>query len=821
MLTKYVLHIQNRSYELGPEDLKNWDEIRLCFVRASVFGGVVRSLTSQFEFVNNAYDLVLDTFMKERYNTVASVEVKTINDWWIYETMFICEIDFSSITWNDYVLKVNCLDSSLSAMIKAGKSITYEFEVGTDINKSTPFLFNRIPMIETLKYQVIGESNDNDSSMKITAPAHKLIRPYVGITSEEVVVNGKLSAYGDQTGDTDSYLLVADDDVSVKIHAGFAFDRINGYKDISVGIYLYKTDTSGQDTKLNALGATWAMSQYVGEFVNSSDLPALGDLAIGSFASVAGIAWAFQPTVINGQNTFAWVCTEMRLEDYVMQMDIRTFSVDLKAGEKLWVGVEMTPWNWEYNGELWVKILRQEIKISWEGKGAAVTIDTVNPKDLCEKILERICTGKLIASVDISEYDDRIANTCLLSAECIRGLSRAKIYSSFNDFANWMETVFGYVYYLGPRVKAQFNRIQEYSLEWPISAADHLLHTMCPDGHGNQIVMIKGTPYFAVLGDDYNADGSLNFYTKWAGSELYNDTETGKARLDTLFYGENYKNGCYFDSDYTLNQYEGDVIRGLYDTQTVHFVHRSELFQPNAGIKQLANAVDVKVSVDSGSIYSSITIGYDKKDYESINGRDEFNFCNTYSTGCTSFEKELTLKSKYRADSYGIEFTAQKRGEDTTDSTSDKDVFFVLCKFDGTKLIPDQTAKIENTLSQDVFNGAFSPMACVKANEGYIGLQASAMTLVFTSSMGNSDIVINGQELKGNIEVSKPLATNLILEFYHGDVDYRVNPDDIIEVSSHGIIYRGFLKEADYKVAREESVKYKLIIKEIIKDEGW
>lgn len=174
MLTKYVLHIQNRSYELGPEDLKNWDEIIFCFIRASGFGGVTRSLTSQFEFVNDAYDLLLDAFIKDRYNTIASVEIKTINDRWIYETMFICEIDFSTITWNDYVLKVNCLDNNLSAMIKAGKSIIYEFEVGTEINQSTPFQFNRIPMIETLVYQVIGENNDNDSSIKITAPLTSL-----------------------------------------------------------------------------------------------------------------------------------------------------------------------------------------------------------------------------------------------------------------------------------------------------------------------------------------------------------------------------------------------------------------------------------------------------------------------------------------------------------------------------------------------------------------------------------------------------------------------------------------------------------------------
>lgn len=818
MLAKFVLHIQNRSYELGDDDLKNWSDVLFSFKRPG-YGGIIRSFTSQFEFVNNAYSLILDAFMKDRYNTVASVEVKTMNSVWIYETLFTCEIDFSTITWDDYIVRVNCVDSSLAAMIKSGKSATYEFEVGTDIKQSAPFLFDRISMIETLAYQIIGESDDNDSYMKIIAPAHRLTKPYVGVVSEEVAVNGKLSEYGDQDGDTDSYLLVANDDISVKFHAGFAFDRINGYKDISVGVYLYKTDTEGKDIKLNVLGATWAASQYVGEFTNSSELPELGDMAIGSFASVSGIAWVFQPTVINGQNTFAWVCSEMRLQDYIMQIDIHEFTVDMKAGEKLWIGVEMTPWNWEYNGDLWITILRQEIKISWEGKGPAVTIDTIKPKDLCEKILERICMKKIAVNVDISECDDRLANTYLLPAESIRGISGAKIYSSFNDFANWMETVFGYTYYLGPCVKAQFKRTQEYSLVWHISKTDHLIHSMCPGEHGMQVVNIEGTPYFAVLGNDYNSDGSHNFYAKWDGSELYNDPETGKARLDTLFYDESYKSGCYFDSEYNLCPFEDNIDRGICDTQAIYFVHRSELFNSDAEERQLTNTVNVRVGVDDDHVYSSVTIGYDKKDYESINGRDEFNFSNTYTTGCNLSGKELTLKSKYRADSYGIEFTAQKRGEETTDSTSDKDVFFALCKFDDKNLIPDRTAKIENTLSQDVFNGAFSPMACVKANEGYIGLQAPSMTLTFASSTGNSNIAINGQELKGNIEISKPLATNLTLEFLHDDINYQVNPSDIIEIRSRGIIYRGFLKDADYKVARAESVKYELIIKEILKDD--
>jgi len=43
-------------------------------------------------------------------------------------------------------------------------------------------------------------------------------------------------------------------------------------------------------------------------------------------------------------------------------------------------------------------------------------------------------------------------------------------------------------------------------------------------------------------------------------------------------------------------------------------------------------AEDLSYSVDTGVIYSSVNIGYDSKDYDSINGRDEFNFNNTYTT---------------------------------------------------------------------------------------------------------------------------------------------------------------------------------------------
>lgn len=61
-----------------------------------------------------------------------------------------------------------------------------------------------------------------------------------------------------------------------------------------------------------------------------------------------------------------------------------------------------------------------------------------------------------------------------------------------------------------------------------------------------------------------------------------------------------------------------------------------------------------------------------------MNGRDEFRFTTEYTTGIDITDNVLELISPYRADVYGIEFLSQKRGQDTTDSESDNDVFLFV-----------------------------------------------------------------------------------------------------------------------------------------------
>ena len=96
---------------------------------------------------------------------------------------------------------------------------------------------------------------------------------------------------------------------------------------------------------------------------------------------------------------------------------------------------------------------------SWNDLGDPVNIDVISPLKLLSRLLESIsanseriyCSIKPTIRTYISnaftEKDNwRLNGSRLVAAESIRNFEKAKIYSSFSKFCEWMETVFGYVY---------------------------------------------------------------------------------------------------------------------------------------------------------------------------------------------------------------------------------------------------------------------------------------------------------------------------------------------------------------------------------------
>lgn len=712
MLTKFILKINGGSYELRDDDLKNWADV-ICSYKRSDYGGVVRSFTSQFEFVNHAYDLLMKAYIGNRYNTKAIIEVLTMNSNWMYVKRFSCPLDFSTISWEGRILKINAVDNSLSAMIKANKGTKYEFVVGTDILPDKTLKFDRIPMLENLTYEFTkGESYDDSAGLRVEL--HPGENPWIGNVGSEISINQAINWNDDQTEDSDSYLFKALKNISVSFDYEMIWrsDYVSQY---GVNIVLC-VRRNGSDTYTpisnpnNSMGSSLiaaitnkARKQVPsdgGEFTNPGTLfSQYPNPTEGQWALVTGIVFYARST--DGGTTFHWENSLKTREEYFTETRSGKLKLNLQVDDEVYIKsiFSVTP---PIQTVAEFRLLHSRLTFEWLTRGNKVEIPVIKPQTVATALLKRI-SGATTSAI-ISDFDKRLANTYIMAAESARGLDGAKFYSSFNEFADWMSAVFGYVYYI-----------------------------------------------------ENSTDDNQN---------------------------------------------------------TVHFVHRSELLSGNADVRTIKNCRDVKYSVDSGSIYSSVTVGYDKKDYDGINGRDEFNFNNTYSTGCTVSEKKLSLLSKYRADGYGIEFAVQKRSEDTTDTDSDKDVFFVLCN--GTAdLTIDRSAKIENALSNYVFNGAFSPMACVKANAGFIGLQADELTLTFASSTGNSSIVINNVAMSDNIELDTPLATCGELEFITDEVNDITNINELIEVIDCGVTYTGFISDVDVKYARVEAAKYKLIVKEV------
>jgi hypothetical protein len=253
----------------------------------------------------------------------------------------------------------------------------------------------------------------------------------------------------------------------------------------------------------------------------------------------------------------------------------------------------------------------------------------------------------------------------------------------------------------------------------------------------------------------------------------------------------------------------------------VTFIHRYALFD-NYVVKDLSDQInDYEYSVNSSLINTSVKVGYDKQDYDSINGRDEFRFTNEFSTGLKLTDNTLSFISPYRADAYGIEFLVQKRGEDTTDNDSDNDVFIVGCQYatsaeNGNLLLdrPYSSSQLLGLISPDtMFNIEYSPRFMLEANKAYIG--ACTNMLKFTSSDGNSDVSIDGVKEADDFPIDNRLFTVGEVDVETSEVDIPSNLSGLISFDHNGETIHGYIKEMKINVGKAESIKYSLIVKEI------
>lgn len=248
----------------------------------------------------------------------------------------------------------------------------------------------------------------------------------------------------------------------------------------------------------------------------------------------------------------------------------------------------------------------------------------------------------------------------------------------------------------------------------------------------------------------------------------------------------------------------------------VRFMHRDMMYTMS-GIRKVSRMSGFSYSVSDSRIYSSVRIGYDRQDYDlGNNGKTEFNFSVSYSTGITLSDKTLTLLSPYRADSYGFEELINKGGEEGTSTGSDQQVFVVNCVHvtddTGSRYEIVRDIAVTGSESGTVFNAAYSPQKMVEANRRY--LASFCDVLRFASTDGYSGITIDGNPVTGDINMQYPLFRSGQISF---STDDTVLPSDfnstVVHVECGGISYIGYIENVDVCPSEKELFRYELIEK--------
>lgn len=659
---KCELLIGGQTYDVT-NDLKNWDDFGVSQKRPT-YDGVVRSFSTQFEFVKRAYRLLDDEFYTNYLNAEATVIFSLRNNSWEYDEVFRCALDFSTYSEDGLIAYINALDNTLAATIKAKKNIQYEYPVANLYVKKLNY--DRLEKKNNAKWIITGNNIKIDDINYVentfyasgspkgaqtvyTIPIYISGSPEIDIKNiiETYDVDKKVVSEYDYS---DRYFIknVSEDNISVNIKLSFELD----------------VEFAGEGTP---------------------------NIRLESYPHDGKVL--FYQALVNGKNT-------IQLDkDFIIQSGMIVFFEVMTTTDYVKITQVLPHASNEF------------VEISFLGRGEPVNIDVISPIELLNNLLNSMSEGnteyKGYFNYGMSDggRNLKLERAYIMAAESARGLPKAKIYTSYKKFCDWMEAEFGYV----------------------------------PVISGNEVT----------------------------------------------------------------------------------FTHRDKLFT-NTVVKELGKRInDYELTVNDGLIYSSVKVGYDKQDYDSINGRDEFRFTNEFSTGLKLFGNTLSLISPYRADAYGIEFLVQKRGEDTTDNSSDNDVFFVDCVNNpstGTLDLyrPYSAAQLSGLLSPEtMFNLDYSPRFMLEANKKYIGTCTNL--LKFASSDGNSDVSINGVKETDDFPIPERLFTVSEVEVSTSDIKAPADLTGLVSLNNKGKVITGYIKQIKYYIGKAKTSSYTLIIKDIKK----
>lgn len=818
--------------------IKNLDSLKVSYTRNGL-GGVVRKCGSEIEFTGKAYDAIVGYYGENYLQSEGVFAVFIADNNWRYTKLWDCPLDFATLHYDGYVVTIGCVDNGVAAIIKANKKQKYEFDFSS-MADTDQLKYSGVITKRSFKFNVVGASaggTEMKSSLEVgwkgcnvnTSSQEKfsVYKPAIG-TSYDSFQSQCFVLQDQQEGN------VFFDGTTRSNWIPKVANGQNGFvKCVKAGIIHIKMDVTFRFATI------------------------YNDHSCRFFLVASSVTEGSR----GGVNREIWSQNGSFSEQNHIYIDDDFY---LGTDQQLYFGVAvgtLTNSNHSFDlGMRWGSNTNEGYTDESEFQEKPTMLKVTKPEALLQSILDKMFEGLNVRAKGIIESDNNTLNRCLiLPAESIRQFKMPKVYSSFNEFSQFMENVFGFVYqvekenYLMDRELELYDKgvISNVSHIRVGSLVNELLDTIYTAPH------YKMYPFGGSISVEDNLYDSQSLYLyedtmHWGDNVFFDETHnvfvmcnesTGiyhsnwkytKLLLESSFYNEGGVakehlglNLAYWKTDGSLYglTHKGSIVmcdsphlstwlsepENTERFSVVRFTHRDMLFT-NDVCKVLKVCNDFGFEFYEDKVYSQVEVGYTQKDYQNENSaKNEYNFTNYYSTGVTITDNTLSLISPYRSDCYGIEELLTKKKEDESTS-SDDDIFIVIAKHtEQSEYVLDKEIEVQNAYTDTVFNAALAPNIIVLNNESLIGTFSSQLN--FTSSDGNSNAIIGTKPMNANLEIGKQLFRAGKLTISTGDVALPEDWNGLIEFEYNGKTYRGYLESVDINFAYTGTLTYNLIEK--------
>jgi hypothetical protein len=272
-----------------------------------------------------------------------------------------------------------------------------------------------------------------------------------------------------------------------------------------------------------------------------------------------------------------------------------------------------------------------------------------------------------------------------------------------------------------------------------------------------------------------------------------------------------------------------NLCYGIRDNE-LYIEEKEKAFQSNIQLA-MGEVKELVVNTAKDFQYNTVNVGYPDTDTEDVNGRDEFNVTQVYTSPIKRPPaKTLDLVSKIRASMYEIELTRiNLDGKVTTDDNNDTRSFFLHVEKTATigtgsepatyyKLLRNTYDSITGIIDPvGAFNVELHPELCLKRHGNYlrgIFYWQESGTLDYQTSDKNGNMVVmkDGQIYIGDKNISigglapAPLFIPLTFQF-ESPMEYEIvdimdaGPDGTFSFQYNGDTYYGFPMEVSIQPA--------------------